>query len=244
MSDHILFVVAPYLAAVALIGATLRALFDRSRYAPSRPTRTTSRMFGGRQGVLRIGLLGTLAGHLLMVGWPAHLVAWNQHVGRLLAFEIVFFLFGALAIGGLVAVIGINTFRAAPRTASLIYVAFVGVLFVTLLSGLGIAVLYRWASVWSTVMLTPYVRSLPGLAPDLQAVTALPYLVKLHLFSTWVLAGLLACSGLVRVFVSPVNRAVDRAVDLVVTPFSRRSRPLREWARESGRNLLWPEEED
>ncbi len=194
--------------------------------------------------MLRIGLLGVLVGHLLMVGWPGQLLSWNQHFGRLLVFEIVFFLLGLLALAGLIAVIGIHTIRSPLRAASLIYVAFVGVLFVTIVSGLGIGVLYRWASVWSTVTLTPYVRSLPSLEPDLQAVAAMPYLVKLHVFSTCVLVALFACSGLMRVLLSPVNRAVDRLVDLVITPFSRRWRLLQERARQSGRNLIWPEEGD
>ena len=222
----------------------MRALLDRPRYAPSRSARGTPRILGGRHGALRIGLLGVLVGHVLMLGWPGQLVSWNQHFGRLLVFEIVFFLLGLVALAGLIAVVGIHTMRAPLRATGLIYVAMLGVLVVTIVSGLGIGVLYRWASVWSTVTLTPYVRSLSSLEPDLQAVAAMPYLVKLHVFSTWVLVALFACSGLMRVFLSPVNRAVDRTVDLVITPFSGRWRRLQEWAGESGRNLIWPEEDD
>jgi len=50
-------------------------------------------------------------------------------------------------------------------------------------SGLAIAVVYRWASTWSAATLTPYVLSIPAGAPRKEYVEALPFLVQLHVFT-------------------------------------------------------------
>src|SRR6185503_11480757 len=58
-------------------------------------------------------------------------------------------------------------------------------------SGLVMAVRYRWASSWSSLTLTPWVRSVLRLRPEPQLVEPLPDIVKLHVFSGIALVALL-----------------------------------------------------
>jgi nitrate reductase gamma subunit len=51
-----------------------------------------------------------------------------------------------------------------------------------LVSGLTIAVRYRWASSWAEVTLTPYLHSLLGFRPSIVLVARMPFVVQLHVF--------------------------------------------------------------
>ena len=121
--------------------------------------------------------------------------------------------------------------------------AFVGVLLVAIVSGLSLAVLYRWAAAWSSVTLAPYVRSVASFQPDLRHLESMPYLVELHVFSSIVLIALLPFTMPMRVCLSAAKRAIDRAVSPVGAAFGGTWRLVQERARESGCNRRWSEED-
>ena len=82
------------------------------------------------------------------------------------------------------------------------------------------AILYRWASSWSTVTLVPYVRSLVALDARLPLMTGMPYVVKLHVFSGIALLAVLPFTHAIDLLLLPV----DRVVSLVVAPWPRARR--------------------
>ena len=244
MSDFALFVVAPYLAAAILVAGTLSAWSGRSRRArPGAPDLTAGTLVRTNR-VLTIGLLGVAAGHSLIVAWPAAIASWSQTFVGLLVLEISLVLLGLTALAGVVMVIARYVRRLPRHSIGTIDVVFVGVLVVAVISGLGVAVLHRWAAAWSSVTLTPYVRSIVDLQPDLRHLEAMPYLVKLHLFSTSVLVAMVPFTMPMRVFLSAAGHAVDRALTPVSAAFTRRRQLWQEWARQSGGNLIWSEEDD
>ena len=245
MSDHALFAVTPYLAGVSLVAVSLlRYLLARQRGAlaggAASITGTSSR---GRRA-LNIGLGGLAAAHVALVAFPQLVLAWNQSPARLFALEAVFFALGVAALVGLLYALASHLGHDPLSRRSLIDTAFLGLLLVALASGLATAVLYRWASSWSAVTLTPYVHSVLSLEPRVTLVTAMPYAVKLHVFSGLALIALFPFTRLVYAVLVPF----DRAAGLVLLPAQRMARGgrrrLEDTVRVLGRRLGWQEEED
>jgi nitrate reductase gamma subunit len=240
MSDAALFAIAPYVAALMLVIGTLTRLSLGREPAPDLRPRS---LFSGHR-VSSIALLVLLASHAAMWTVPGLLLAWNQSVTRLVAFEIALFAFGLAAGVGLVAVINRSLRDQARRVPGhIVDIAFLGVLLVAIVSGLVMAARYRWASSWSAVTLTPYVRSLFALHPEVRLV-AMAYPIKLHVFSGIALVALLPFTSVMDLLLSPVHRLFDLFVSPVTSVLNRQARRFGEWVSVSGRNLMWPEEED
>ncbi len=246
MNDSVLFAIAPYAAAfIFVVGTLTRVSLDRQRRQLP-PT-----VFAGRP-VTTVALLGIIATHAAMWTLPGGLLAWNQSVPRLIALELLLFALGiAAGIGVSLLVasslrepLSVQTHRSTAqvnaRTAD---VAFLGVLLITIVSGVLMAARYRWASSWSAITLTPYVHSLFALEPDLRLV-ALPYLVKLHVFSGIVLVALLPLTSVMSLLLVPMHRLLDLLLTPIVTMATRQAKRIGDWANESGRHLMWPDEEE
>ena len=210
MSDHALFVMAPYLAAASFLAGTLGGLLNRSHDARLNAPAETR----GRRGTraLTIGLVGTSIGHAVIVIWPGRLTTWSQPINRLLLVEAALFLFGVAVLAGLLMVTSRYVLRPSHERIGVIDVTFVAVFLVAIVSGLAIPVLYRWAVAWSAVTLAPYVRSVASLQPELRYLESMPYLVKLHMFSTSVVIALVPFTTPGRVCLAAANRMVDRAL--------------------------------
>jgi nitrate reductase gamma subunit len=208
MSEYALFVVAPYLAAVSLLVGILGRLLDGSRDAALQ----APALGAGRHRVLTIGLVGTAISHVVIVAWPAQLAAWSQPLDRLLVLETGLFVAGLCALAGLVIVTARDALRPGHERIRVIDMACVGVLLVAIVSGLAMAFLYRFAMAWSAVMLAPYVRSVAQLEPDPRPLEPLPYLVRLHVFSSVVLIALIPFTTPVGVWLAAARRTIDRAL--------------------------------
>ena len=244
MSDYGLFVVAPYLAAATVLAATLNGLLRRSPRERFASDSVIPRALIGRNRSLAIGLTGVVVGHAAIVAWPGQLAAWTQAMGPLFLLESGLFVLGLTALVGLLIVI-IRHARRTPRPSlHLIDLAFAGVLLVAVVSGLAIAVLYRWAAAWSSVTLAPYLRSLATLQPDLRYLESMPYLVELHLFASSVVIGLVGFTTPARLFLRATNRAIERRLTPMTDACASRWQRVRHWVRQSGDRLLWAEDDD
>jgi len=111
--------------------------------------------------------------------------------------------------------------RRPVTTTAVIDVAALTLVAVSMLSGVLMAVLYRWASSWAEVTLVPYLYSLAYLDPATSLVTRLPMLVKLHVASAFALVALAPCTsvggraaaaiaGALRAFASPARQTIGR----------------------------------
>ncbi|MFQ5583242.1 MAG: respiratory nitrate reductase subunit gamma, partial [Calditrichia bacterium] len=58
---------------------------------------------------------------------------------------------------------------------------------------------------WFAAVLTPYLRSIFIFQPDIRAVSALPWLVKLHIVGAFLIFGLIPFSRLVHILVVPLH---------------------------------------
>ena len=243
MSDHALFVVAPYLSVATLVVASVVRVFYPPRPVQPQSPHITTRPVLRRHPALTIGGFGVLAGHVVIVAYPDRLLRWTHELNRLIVFELAFFVLGLVTLAGVSAAIRRHVLQPVRHTSSLTDVAFLGVLFLVVISGLGLAVAHRWASAWSAITLTIYLRSLLSLEPNLQPVTAMPYLVKLHIFSSIVAVALLPFTHVIGVFMSFLRRAADLAIHPVADVLAE-LRPVLERVRPSRRNLISRQKDD
>lgn len=197
MSQEWLFTTAPYLAlAVGLAGVGWRLGTRQAPPALEREQRAAQRLLA-TSPAWRLSMSVILIGHLVGLALPRQVLLWNLHPIRLLVLEITGMALACVALTGLVA--SLSAWRMGPlggehgplggqhglselsvSRADIVLVTLLGVLIV---SGLGVAILLRWASSWSMSTVVPYVRSLFRLAPEVHAMASLPFLARLHVFA-------------------------------------------------------------
>ena len=248
MSDHALFGVAPGLALLSLGAVSvLRYLLVRQRGPLDRSSLIRTKRLLWGSWTWRVGVCGLLALHLLLLVFPRQVLAWNQRHWRLLLLEGTGLALGLAALAGLVALIVRNVrspSRTSPSDPSIVDTAFLGLLLVATVSGLTTAVLYRWASSWSTVTLVPYVWGLAGLEARVGLVGGLPYVVKLHLFSAVVLLAVFPFTCLCQAALYPLDRALAAACAPLAEGARRGFGVLEGWARRGATALSLNREED
>jgi nitrate reductase gamma subunit len=205
MTDWALFAASPRVALLSLGWvALLRYLLIRRRGPMPSSALSRAKELLWDSWPWRIGLVGLLVLHLVLLAFPMQVLASNRVHGQLLALEAAGCACGLLALVGIVSLI-----RRRLRTElSLADAALLCLLLVEVLSGLAMAGLYRWASSWSTVTLVPYVRSLLTLDAHPALMTGMPYVPKLHVFCSIALLAVLPFSHAFDFVLLPVDRAV------------------------------------
>jgi nitrate reductase gamma subunit len=183
--------------------------------------------------------------HLLGLLIPRGLLAWNEVPVRLYLLE------GAAGAAGLAALVGLVVLVkrqvTAPVTAApaaLRDTVVLGLLLVAAGSGLAAAWLYRWGTSWGAVTLTPYLLSLARLDPEVELVARMPFLVKLHVFSSFAFFAAAAYSPLASIPALPACRLWARASHPVRERLARVRRAVEAKARRGWEALqAWREEE-
>ena len=154
-----------------------------------------------------------LGGHLLAFAFPASILVWNREPLRLFVLEGVGLIAAGTALLGLIATFArrLRDFnrRGTPSPLHVIVGTLVAVEVVT---GIAHAVLYRWASSWSGVTLTPYLLSLVRLEPSVTLVARMPFLVRLHVFCAFAVVAVAPCSRLAGSVVVSIERCTRWAV--------------------------------
>ena len=96
-----------------------------------------------------------------------------------------------------------------------------GGLLVQVVTGIGIAVHYGWGSSWFATSMTPWLRSLMVLDPDIQAMAAMPLLIKAHAINAFLIIGVFPFTRLVHVLVVP-NMYLWRKTQVVIWNWDRK----------------------
>lgn len=208
--DTLLLVVFPYVAVVVLV---LGTLYRRSRRGFT-VTSLSSQFLEGRtlfwgSVPFHLGLLVLFFGHLLALLIPRALLAWNGEPLRLLILEGSALVFGLTTLAGLGTLI-VRRFTN-PRIRAVtdrMDVAVELLLFAQLVLGIWIALGYRWGSSWAAADLAPYIRSLVMLAPETNAVFAMPWVIKLHVVGGFAILFMIPFSRLAHLVVAPLDYLV------------------------------------
>lgn len=217
--------VLPYVAIVLFLVVSIRRYLRNPFTFSSLSSQflETKRLFWGSVP-FHLGILTLFFGHLVGFLFPREVTLWNRQPVRLLILEGTALAAALLCGFGLVALIvrRVRSPRLRRNTSAWDLVVYLILMF-QIVTGLWVALGYRWGSAWYTQTAVPYIRSIFLLAPDLDLVAGLPLVAKLHISGAWVLFAIFSFTRLVHVLVAPVPY-LWRPVQLVIWNRARSAR--------------------
>ncbi|MBI3141686.1 MAG: respiratory nitrate reductase subunit gamma [Bacteroidetes bacterium] len=205
--DNFFLIGLPYLAlTVFLVGSIWRYRSTKFKYSS-----LSSQFLEGKQLFwgsvpFHMGMLVVFLGHLSALLIPRGVLLWNSHPLRLIALEVTGFIFGLAILIGLGNLIyrRLTNPRIKVVTNNMDWII-LSLLTLQVITGLWVAYNFRWGSSWFASVLTPYVYSIFKLQPDISAVSALPWVIKLHIVGAYTVVVLIPFSRLVHFLVVPIN---------------------------------------
>ncbi|HLF59592.1 MAG TPA: respiratory nitrate reductase subunit gamma [Acidimicrobiia bacterium] len=205
--NEMLFVVLPYVAfTVAIVVSVIRW-----RRFPFTVSALSSQLLESRR--LRWGSISfhwgigiILIAHLAALVVPRGFELWNGESLRLYLLEGTGLAMGLWTLFGVVVLVsrrlGSPRIRAVTTPMDLVVL---GVILLQVITGVWVAVGYRWGSIWGVAVLVPYVRSLITLQPQPELIAALPVILKLHVLSFFLFLILFPFSRLVHIVTLPLG---------------------------------------
>jgi len=243
--SELLFQVFPYVAlAILILGLGIRHALARRRPEAIRPAAQAAWQAFRGTAAWRIGLAITAILHVVCLAVPGAIRAWNGAPLRLYLLEGTGFVFGLVALIGLVQLLWRHIGRSIAAHHTRLFeigdYALLSVLCVAAVSGLATAVVYRWGSSWAVGTLTPYLRSLGKGAPAIGLVEQMPFLIRLHVFSWFAVLAVVPFTSAAMFLVAAGDRLV-LAAGRPITAAARTGR--RALGKLSPARWLWPEED-
>lgn len=207
MFDIVLFGAFPYVAIMlAVFGGIYRYLSDRFSYSSFSSQFLENRALFWGSVPWHYGILIILLAHLLALLFPAQWAVLIAAPARLYVLEVVGLALALLTSLGLVLLIlrRLRDARILAVTSAMDWVL-LGALLVQVVLGFWVALFYRWGSDWYLHTAVPWLISLGTLNPQMQYVTALPWVVKLHMLGGFVIIALFPFTRLVHVVTVPIT---------------------------------------
>ncbi|HKD83009.1 MAG TPA: respiratory nitrate reductase subunit gamma [Candidatus Angelobacter sp.] len=242
MNRNLLFSAWPYVAgSLFLTGIVVRYLLEHKHATVVKEEMSEAwRVFSGSR-VWRLGVIVLLGGHAGALLFPQTLLAWNRVPGRLYLLEAFALIAALTALAGAATILWQHLGRSNRSVITeLSDTVFIALLLVGIISGLLMAVLYRWGSSWGALILTPYVVSLLRANPAGGLAEQMPFVVRLHVFSTFAAVAVLPLTRLAAFFVFAINACLRQ----FARPVSAAGRSAEAWLRRHNpASWLWPEED-
>ncbi len=237
--NNFLFIVFPYVGGIVFIlGVTYR--FRTAGYQTSS---MSSQFLEGEKlffGItaFHVGLGIIFFGHLTAFLFPRDVLLWNSHPVRLIILEVTAFAFGISIIVGLLALLFRRLSDARIRAVTTrmdLVIEFL--LFAQVVLGCWIAIGYRWGSSWFAADLSPYLWSLVKFNPKIEAVIAMPLVIKLHIIGAFLILLLVPFTRLVHFIAIPI-KYLWRPYQKVVWNWNRKKvrDPKESWSRKRPKN--------
>lgn len=201
------FIVLPYASILVFLIGSIYRYRKRGFQVSSLSSQFLEgkRLFWGSQP-FHWGLLVLFFGHLIAFLFPAAILAWNGQPIRLLILEISSFAFGLSVLFGLILLVRRRlTSRMLLVVSNKMDMLVYTILFIQVISGLGVAFFVRWGSSWFASVLSPYLRSVFSFNPDIVAVSDMPWLIQLHIVSAFVIIGIIPFTRFMHFLVAPID---------------------------------------
>jgi nitrate reductase gamma subunit len=233
------FSAAPFAALIAC--AIASAIVCRRTVNGSQVTRPGTRACG--RCLLLIALAVVALEHLLLLVAPQAVLRWNADVRRLFVLEAVGAVAGCACVAASLLALWRQLFSKTSDDTSIARTLNLSVASLMMVSGVAMALAYRWASSWSAVTLTPYVLSLSSTQPRVDLVASTPFLVRLHVLGAFASIALLPFADTFAAFAARVRRSYGEIAALVS-----RARPAHAHLNVArvasvGSKALWSEED-
>ena len=206
-ANEFLFGVVPYVAVALAIVVTVA----RWRLHPFSVSSLSSQLLESNKlywGSIPFhwGLSLILTGHVAALIVPRGFELWNGDSLRLYLLEITGLGLGLWAGFG-IAVLMYRRFtnpRILKVTTPMDTVVLV-IIATQIVTGVWIAIGYRWGSFWGTAIFVPYIRSLLKFQPDPALVDALPLVLKIHVLAFFAFLAVFPFSRLVHIITLPLQ---------------------------------------
>ena len=205
--NNFLFIGLPYVAvAVFMVGTIYRYRATGFKYSS-----LSSQFLEGRgiyifAVLFHWGILIVFLGHLIAFLFPEAILAWHSSAARLIAAEIVIFTFGLGVLIGLAALFIRRLSQPRLRVVtSRMDIVIELLLLAQIVFGLWIALGYRWGYYWFASDLSPYLWSIVKFGPQIEAVSAMPWVIKTHIVGAFVILGMIPFTRLVHFLVAPFH---------------------------------------
>ncbi|MCC6639844.1 MAG: respiratory nitrate reductase subunit gamma [Deltaproteobacteria bacterium] len=207
MWDSVLFVAFPYVAiTIAILMAIVRYRTDRFSYSSLSSQFLESRALFWGSVPWHYGVIPILGAHLLALVFPGF---WGDLIAdemRLYVLEVTGLALALMTVVGLALLIvrRVRNARVLAVTSTMDWLLLV-VLLVQVALGTWVALVYRWGSDWYLHTAVPWLLSLLRFEPQTQYVTALPWVVKLHMLGGFLVILLFPFTRLVHLVTFPVT---------------------------------------
>ncbi|MDO8681367.1 MAG: respiratory nitrate reductase subunit gamma [Acidobacteriota bacterium] len=203
--DLLLFAILPYVALVVFLLGTVGRYWNRPFSYSSYSSQFLENRFHFWALVpFHYGILTVLAGHIVAFLVPRGILLWNGQPLRLYILEASALAAGLLTLVGLVAITvrRLGEPKVKIVTSRMDWTVYT-LLMLQVVTGVLVAILHPWGSSWFAAAATPYLLSLLTFNPAFSFLTAMPFLVKLHIVNAFVLIGVFPFSRLVHILVVP-----------------------------------------
>jgi len=205
--NNFLFIALPYIALIVfLIGTVYRYKGTKFKFSSlSSGFLEGKKLFWGSVP-FHWGIMVLFFGHLIAFLLPDVILSWNSSSLRLIILEVASFIFGLSALIGL-----FNLFVRRSSNARIEVVTnrmdllIELILLVQIVFGLWIAFEFRWGSSWFASVLSPYLTSIFTLNPQIEAVSNLHWVIKIHIALAYVIVLLIPFTRLVHLLVYPLS---------------------------------------
>lgn len=203
--DQVLFIVLPYVSFVLFLLVSIRRYLRETFTFSS----LSSQFLENQQhfwGLVpfHYGIIVVITGHVIGFLIPREVLAWNSHPLRLYILELTAFIFGILTMIGLISIITrrVTVSKIKMVTSAADWILF-GMFVLQVVTGLYTAVFHSWGSSWYAATAVPYLWSIATLSPDITSITAMPWMVKLHIAGAYMMIGFFPFTRLVHALVVP-----------------------------------------
>jgi nitrate reductase gamma subunit len=205
--NQLLFVVFPYVAIVLAVVVSV----IRWRRHPFTVSALSSQLLEGRKlfwgsVAFHWGITVILLGHLAALVIPRGFALWNGASVRLYLLEATGLALALWALFGIgvLSYRRITTSRVRAVTTPMDLVV-LGIILAQVITGIWIAIGYRWGSFWGTSVFVPYIRSLLVLQPRPELVQPLPVVLQAHALLFFVFLAVFPFSRLVHIVTVPLG---------------------------------------
>jgi len=203
--DNLFLVVFPYLAFAIFFLVTIQRYRSRKFTYSSLSSQFLENQhhFWGLVP-FHYGIIVILTGHVVGFLLPNSVLIWNSVPLRLYILEITAFVFALLTSIGLVSIVirRLTEPKITIVTTGADWVL-LSILIVQIFSGLYVAIFHGWGTSWFVATITPYLWSMVTFDPNVTFISAMPWMVKLHIICAYSMIAFFPFTRLVHVLVVP-----------------------------------------
>ena len=205
--NNFLFIALPYVAlTVFLIGTIYRYKGTKFKFSSlSSQFLEGKKLFWGSVP-FHYGIMVLFFGHLIAFLLPDVILSWNSSPLRLMILEVSAFIFGLSALVGIfILLLRRNTNPRIEIATTKMDLLIELILLIQIFFGLWVAYEYRWGSSWFASVMSPYLISIFTLNPQIDAVSSMPWVIKIHVSLAYTILLLIPFTRLVHLLVFPLS---------------------------------------